>query len=152
MVLQRHSLAVSLSFSPSWGGPALAIPYLLEKLGQEGLRRCFLLSQRQPELGRNVLNLHHMPTIQQPQSHPHLPSSSPRASQSPSDSSANTIPAWQMVQISQRVAGKMDPATRRNVAMGNEQLYPCFPPFGTETSSPAHFSLCFGSVNPTVRS
>lgn len=94
---------------------------------------------------------HNIPTNQR-QSHPNLPSSSPSASQGPSDTSASTIPAWQTVQISQRVAGKMDLAMRRKVAVGKEQLYPCFPPSDMDTSSPAHFSLCFGSVNPIVRS
>lgn len=94
---------------------------------------------------------HDIPTNQH-QRHPDLPSSSPSASPGPSDSSASTIPAWQAVQISQRVAGEMDLGMRRKVAVGKEQLYPCFPPSGTGTSSPAHFSFCFGSVNPIVRS
>lgn len=58
MVVQSHSLAASPSFSPSWWSPALTISYLLKELGQEGLRRCFPLWRRQPDLGRNVLNLH----------------------------------------------------------------------------------------------
>lgn len=99
-----------------------------------------------------TLLTHNIPNMQQHQSHPEPPSSSPSASQGPSDSSASTIPTWQMVQMSQRVVGKMDLVMRRNVAARKEQLYPCFPPFGTETSSPEHFSLCFGSVNPIVRS
>lgn len=58
MVVQSHSLAASPSFSPSWRSPALAISYLLKEIGQEGLRRCFLLSWRQLELG-SALNPPH---------------------------------------------------------------------------------------------
>lgn len=58
-VVKSHSLGASPSFSPSWWSRALAISYLLQGLGQEGLRRCFPLSRRQPDLGRTVLNLHH---------------------------------------------------------------------------------------------
>lgn len=154
MVVQTHSLTASPTFSPSWWTPALAISYLLKESGQEGSggascsRGC---SQNWAGMSLTFITLN-TPTIQQHQSHPNLPSSSPSASQGPSDSSASTIPSWQTVQISQGVSGKMDLAMRRNLAVRKEQIYPCFPPFGTGTSSPAHFSLCFGSANPMVRS
>lgn len=58
MVVPSPSLTASPSFSPSWWSSGLAISYLLKELGQKKLKRCFLLSWRQLELVRNVLNLH----------------------------------------------------------------------------------------------
>ena len=99
---------------------------------------------------------HYIPTIRQRprlwlQSHLSLPSSSPSASRGPTDSFPRTTMGQQTVQTSQRAAGRTDLAVKRNspasVGIGKEQLCPRILPSGTETSSPAHVSLCFSSVD-----
>ena len=99
---------------------------------------------------------HYIPTIQQRprlwlQSHLSRPSSSPIASRGPTDSFPHTTTGQQTVQMSQRAAGRKDLAVKRNapasVGIGKEQFCPRILPSGTETSSPAHVSLCFSSVD-----